>query len=96
MIDHVLTGRDLLRQLAFVEDLDAPVVVRFGLFGHAVTHVRAFGSAGNGDYHLKLARSLPVIVVADSHYDNPDSDPGWKARAEQLSLLLDRIGESRP
>lgn len=95
MTDHVLTARDLLRQLAFVDDLDAPVVVRFGLFGHAVTHVRAFGSINDGDYNMRFARSMPVLVCADSHYDDPDSDPGWKARGKQVELLLERIGEPR-
>ena len=95
VIDHVLTGRDLLRQISMVDDLDAPVVVRFGLFGHAVTHVRGFGMVNDGDYRMRLARPLPELVVADSHYDKPDSDSGWKARGQQLDLLLDRIKEPR-
>lgn len=92
---HFLTARNLIGHLALEGDVDAPVIVRFGLFGHGVAHVRAFGMVNSGDYHMKLARSLPELVIADSHYDDPDADPGWKARAQQLDLLLDRIKEPR-
>lgn len=96
MNDHVLSARNLIGHLALQGDVDAPVVVRFGLFGHAVAHVTAFGMVNDGDYHMRLARPLPQVVIADSHYDQPDSDPGWQARAHQLDLLLDRIKEPRP
>lgn len=91
--DHVLSARDVLLHMSLVPDIDAPLIIRRGLFGHEYTTVRATGSLARPDLHIPFRRPLGELVVADLTYDDPDADRGWQARAAHLSSLLDRIGE---
>lgn len=91
--DHVLTARDLIGHLALLGDVDAPVIVKRGLFGHEVTTIRAHGMLMDPDLHLGLHRPLHQLTIADLTADEPDADRGWQVRAAHLSSLLDRIGE---
>lgn len=93
MPDHVLTARDVLLHLSLVPDIDAPLIIRRGLFGHEYTTIRATGSLVRPDLHLPFRRPLGELVVADGHYDDPEEDPGWRARARNLGALLTHLGE---
>lgn len=93
MIDHVLTARNLITNLAILGDIDAPVVVQRGLFGDEFTYIRAIGQLGKPDLHIDFPRSLHRLVIADAHYDDPPNDTGWEARAHNLSVLMHQLGE---
>jgi hypothetical protein len=97
MTDKPLTARSLIAALAQAEDIDAPVIVWRGLFGHQCTYVRAHGSIATPDYRMKFERHLPSLTIADATYDIPDDPrergPLWKNRARELKALLDQIME---
>lgn len=92
-MDHVLTARNLLIHLSLTEDIDAPVIIRHGLFGHEYSCVRATGTLLCPDLHIDFKRPLPELVVSHEEGDTTDYDRGWGVRATNLRALLGRIGE---
>lgn len=94
MRSRPLSARDLIGHLHYVHDIDAPVIVKRGLFGHEFTYVRAHGTIATPDFGMRFKRPLPELVLADAIFDNPEEDWGPHRRAKDLQALLVRINEA--
>ncbi len=92
-MDHVLSARNLLIHLSLTQDIDAPVIIRHGLWGHEYSVVRAISTLTPPDLHIDFKRPLPELVVTHDVFDKPGHDQGWGARALGLRALLEKIGE---
>lgn len=88
------SARDLLSHLIYTDNLDVPVLVRQGLFGHRFSVISSVGMLTEHDVgnHLITRQRVPTLTASDDHYDDPGADLGDARRADSLRRLISEKG----